>query len=93
MKGGEYQMKRGVILYITGNIPNTWNEDISGLLEEMDDDVDKVEVVLSAFESYDIHYAWWKLLMNGIQRISCRLAVFEDTRTLRLTGKELRLCG
>ncbi len=86
-------MKRGVILYITGNVPDDWNEDLQEMVNCLDAQADMVEVVVSGFGSYDIHYAWWKLVTKGIQCISCKLVLFDSLEGLKFTGKELRLCG
>jgi len=86
-------MKRGVIVYIAGDVPNEWNEDLNEMINCLGVQADIVEVVASTFGSYDIHYAWWKLVSKGVQSISCKLAMFDSEEKLRFTGKELRLCG
>ena len=86
-------MKTGVIVYVTGNVPDKWDDDLGKIIQCLGIQVDRIEVVVSKFRSYDIHDAWWRLISKGVQSISCKLAVFDSSEGLKLTGKELRLCG
>jgi hypothetical protein len=86
-------MKTGVIIYIVGNVPDDWDEDINKMNNHSAIQADTIEVVVSNFGSYDVHYAWWKLVTKGMQIINCRLALFDRAKKLTLTGKDLRLCG
>jgi len=86
-------MKTGVIIYITGDMPSNWNEKLSDALALLNIKADAIEIVISKLEYNDIHYAWWRLITRGIHSISCKLAVFNSSMELMLTGKELRLCG
>jgi hypothetical protein len=37
--------------------------------------------------------AWWLLTVKGMKRIICMIAEVINRSELKLTGRELRLCG
>jgi len=87
-------MKTGVIVYVLGkgnrglDEPSSW--ELSG---NLDINADKIEIVISGEEKFDVMDAWWKLVAKGMDRIICALAEVTDDSRLRLTGRELRLYG
>jgi len=86
-------MKLGIILYIVGDLPDDWNEDVANIIKQLGIQADAVEIVVSSPGSYDIHDAWWRLSTRGIHKIMCKLALFDEMDNLIFTGKELRLSG
>jgi len=86
-------MKTGIIVYVAGNVPDQWEEDLRPAIAGADACADAYEFVTSAARGYDIHYAWWKLLTKGSRKVVCRTATFDTPDKLTFTGRELRLCG
>ena len=86
-------MKTGIIIYLVGDIPDDWNEDVVEIAKKLGIHTDAVEIVSSKPDGYDVHYAWWRLLTQGIQEVVCKLVLFDAPDNLSFTGKELRLCG
>lgn len=86
-------MKKGIIIYITGKVPEGADEDILKMTNCQDIHADAVEIVISKFESEDIHYAWWKLVTKGSHNIHCKSAFFDTSGNLVFTGRELKLFG
>jgi len=86
-------MKTGVIIYVVGN--KEWNDqtDFVEDAKALDIVADRVEVVASQDVNFDLMYAWWRLAVIGMKRIVCLLAEVSDHSTLKLTGRELVLCG
>ena len=86
-------MKTGIIVYVAGNVPDRWDEDLAPAIAGADACADAYEFVTSVSRGYDIHYAWWKLLTKGVRSVVCRTATFDAADKLVFTGRELRLCG
>jgi len=87
-------MKTGVIVYVLGRGEHGFNESSSWEFSgNLDMDADKIEVVISGEDKFDIMDAWWKLTTKGMKRVVCVLAEITNDSRLRLTGRELRLCG
>jgi len=87
-------MKTGVIVYVLGKNEYKFTEDnLWKLSNNLNLKADKIEVVMSGDNKFDIMDAWWKLTAKGMNEIVCVLAEMTNDTQLRLTGKELRLCG
>jgi len=87
-------MKTGVIVYVLGRGEHGFNESSSWeFLGDLDLEADKIEIVISGEGKFDVMDAWWKLTAKGMNRIVCVLAEITNDSRLRLTGRELRLCG
>ena len=54
---------------------------------------DRVEVVSYTTGHFDVMDAWWLLITKGMKKIVCMFAEVTNNSELRLTGRELRLCG
>jgi len=52
-----------------------------------------IEVVSSMDKNFDVMYAWWFLTTKGMKSITCLAAELVDHTKIKLTGRELRLCG
>ncbi len=84
-------MKTGLIVYIVGNDAE---KDLDNAIpDQMSDLADRVEIVSENSGHFDIHDAWWALTARGMHRIVCRIAELTDSGAVRLTARELRLCG
>ena len=54
---------------------------------------DRLEIITRTSGQFDIHDAWWHLVAKGMKRVLCLIAEVDDDGKLRLTGRQLRLCG
>lgn len=87
-------MKTGVIIYVLEKNEQKFTEDnLWKLSNNLNLKADKIEVVMSGDNKFDIMDAWWKLTTKGMNKIVCVLAEMTNDTQLQLTGKELRLCG
>jgi len=86
-------MKTGVIIYATGNPPNDWSEEREKEACEFTDQGDLVRIITRVTGHFDVLDAWFELTSKGRSLIICKLASFDEEGKMRLTGRELRLCG
>ncbi len=86
-------MKKGVIVYITGEEPENLTNPPRKMLDKLNIPADRIEFVSCRSGHFDIHDAAWELTVSGMQQIVCMTAEFTDKADLRLTGREMRLCG
>ncbi len=85
-------MKTGAIIYITGeHNQDTFDEDEA--VKKLKISADRVEIVSSGSNHFDIMDAWWLLTAKGMKQITCMAATVKEQSELVLTGRELRLCG
>jgi len=54
---------------------------------------DRWEIITRSTGPADIHDAWWRLLTKGMQQVLCLLAEVDSNGEIRLTGRQMRLCG
>lgn len=86
-------MKTGVILYVSGVGEAEQDLDVLRLARRLNIHADRVETVVGSSACFDVMDAWWKLTVKGMKKIVCMFAEVTNDRSLRLTGRELRLCG
>ena len=86
-------MKTGIIIYVAGNAPGKWKQEDENKIRNSLNKTKAVEIITSKTGHYDIHDAWLSLLTKGINHITCKMAVFDESGEFKLTGKEFRLCG
>lgn len=86
-------MKTGVILYIVGGEGPYDDFDTEEAVRSLPIRADRVETVSSITGHFDVMDAWWLLMAKGMNLIVCMLAEVTNNSELRLTGRELRLCG
>jgi len=86
-------MKTGVIVYVSGAGTDQADFDVIQAAGRLDIEADKVETVLGSSTCFDVMDAWWKLTAKGMKKVVCLFAEVTDNYELRLTGRELRLCG
>ena len=86
-------MKTGAIVYITGveNLGAEFN--LEHAVKRLDLDADRVEVVSKDIGHFDVMDAWWMLIVKGVKSVVCLMAEVIGNSELRLTGRQLRLCG
>ncbi|MCP3921157.1 MAG: hypothetical protein GY714_01095 [Desulfobacterales bacterium] len=84
-------MKRGLILYITGNEPTNLNLNSKNIAKMIGTD-DTIEFVSESSGRSDLHEAWFNLVVKGNHSIKCQLAKFGSDGSLQLTDKEMRIC-
>lgn len=84
-------MKTGIIVYIAGESADERN--LTAEATRLFADADRVEIVARNQGQIDISYAWYQLVIRGMERVICRVAGFSEAGVLTLTGRELRLCG
>ena len=86
-------MKTGVIVYVVGMERFDGIFDERGAAKGLGLEADRVEVVFSGEDHFDIMDAWWLLTVKGMQRVVCMIGEIANRSDLKLTGRELRLCG
>ena len=86
-------MKTGVILYIVGGEDPYDGLDLEQAVNGLNLEADRVEAVYSRSSNFDVMDAWWSLTAKGMKQIVCKTAEIANGSRLRLTGRELRLCG
>jgi hypothetical protein len=87
------KMKTGVIVYIVGEEGPYDDFDMKEATKKLNINADRVEIVSSRSGHFDVMDAWWMLTAKGMHRIVCTLAEICKNSDLKLTGRELRLCG
>jgi len=86
-------LKRGVIIYTTGEAPVFWTDDNERVLKRSIPGVEAVEIITTRTGHYDVMDAWRSLQTMGMAHVECRMATFTENGELRDTGRVLRLCG
>ena len=86
-------MKTGIIVYATGKPPQDWNEKREQGVRHLLPGADAVEIITSETGHFDVSDAWYTLVSKGSSLVVCKLAVFNESGQMQLTGRELRLCG
>ena len=86
-------MKTGAIVYVVGGEDLYDDLDMDVAVKGLDIQADRVEVVSARSNHFDVMDAWWLLTAKGMKSIVCMLAEIVNRSELRLTGRELRLCG
>jgi len=87
-------MKTGVIVYVAGGESIIYEDfDMIGAVRSLSIKADRVEVVSPTAGHFDVMDAWWMLITKGMKLIVCMLAEVNNNSEVRLTGRELRLCG
>jgi hypothetical protein len=86
-------MRTGIIVYVTGEPSKNLSINPEADRKRLGLDADAVAWIAADTGEADIHYAWWALQSRGIARVICKTATVDPAGALRLTGRELRLCG
>ena len=86
-------MKSGVVIYVAGNAPENWTEDDEAQIRGLESEADLVEIITTNTGHFDVLDAWRDLLSRGMSLVTCKMAVFNESGEIELTGKSLRLCG
>jgi len=86
-------VRTGVIVYLAGGDVAGFGADLCEQVEKLGINADRVEIVSSCSGHFDVMDAWWSLTSKGMGRIICMLAEMSANGSLKLTGRELRLCG
>ncbi|MDY6853659.1 MAG: hypothetical protein SWO11_02965 [Thermodesulfobacteriota bacterium] len=86
-------MKTGAIVYIAGAEGMRDDFNIEQAINRLDFKADMVEVVSPIAGHFDVMDAWWVLTARGMKSVVCLTAEVAGKAELRLTGRELRLCG
>ena len=86
-------MKTGVIVYVVGKERLDEHQNERDLIRSLDIKAERVEIVSSGEDHFDIMDAWWSLTVKGMQRVICKMGEIVNHSKIKLTGRELRLCG
>lgn len=87
-------MRTGAIIYVAGDEPEQGFAHSPGeLIRNSGIQADHLEIMTRTSGHFDIHDAWWRLIAKGMQRVMCLIAEVNDSGALRLTGRQMRLCG
>jgi hypothetical protein len=87
------KMKTGVIVYILGGDGAYDGYEVKEAVKKLNIKADRVEIVSSRLGHFDVMDAWWMLTAKAMHRIVCMLAEICNDSNLKLTGRNLRLCG
>ncbi len=86
-------MKTGIIVYVLGNQEPGKDFDEKKAVKNLGITADRIELVFSGEEHYDVMDAWWLLTRKGMHRIVCKFGEIMDSSGIKLTGREFQLCG
>jgi len=86
-------MKIGAIVYIAGSERIEDDFDLEKAVERLNLKTDRVEIVSAKAGHFSVMDAWWMLMVKGMRIIVCLIAEVTNSSELKLTGRELRLCG
>ena len=86
-------MKNGLIVYVAGQVPENWSEEMENDLKKNAMGAEAVEFITTRSGHFDIDDAWHALTVRGMGRIVCTTAYFDETGRLCFTGREMRLSG
>jgi hypothetical protein len=86
-------MKIGAIVYIAGSERIEDDFDLEKAVKRLNLKTDRVEIVSSKAGHFCVMDAWWMLMAKGMRIIVCLVAEVTNGSELKLTGRELRLCG
>ena len=85
-------MKTGIIVYVIGD-DSAMDVGRQAALIKDKTRASRVELISAHHGHQDISDAWWSLTAAGMHRIVCMMAEYAGAGNLRLTGKQLQLCG
>jgi hypothetical protein len=86
-------MKTGIIVYVLGNVSMNEEFNEKSAIEGLGVPADRVAFVFSGEKNDDIAYHWWDMTRKGMSRIICMAGMLNPPSQIRLTGKQLQLCG
>ncbi len=86
-------MKTGIIVYVVGGERADKDFDVVEAVNALRIGADRVEAVLSGEGHFDVMDAWWALTRKGMKQIVYLIGEIVNHSKVRLTGRELRLCG
>jgi hypothetical protein len=86
-------MKSGLIIYVTGDAPDSWTEENEVSIKNAESKADLIEIITTKTGHFDIIDAWRELVTRGMSTITCKLACFNASGRIEMTNKTLRLCG
>jgi hypothetical protein len=87
-------MRTGAIIYVAGDEPEQgFTQNPNDVVRDFGIEADRLEIVTRTSGHFDIHDAWWRLIVEGMQRVLCLIAEVDNNGALRLTGRQMRLCG
>ena len=86
-------MKTGAIVYVVDSGIRESDFDTENAAKSLNLKVDRIEVVFSRSQYFDIMDAWWSHAAKGMKLITCFTAEVINNSELKLTGRELKICG
>jgi hypothetical protein len=86
-------LKRGVIIYVTGEAPESWSDDHERCIRQSLPGVDAIEIITNRTGHFDVMDAWWSLHAKGMAHIECWMAMFTEKVELRDTERVFMLGG
>jgi hypothetical protein len=87
-------MKTGIIIYVAGiELKGGLQHNPKDLAKKFGIEADRYELITKTSGHFDIHDAWWQMIAKGMHRVLCVMAEIGNDGDLRLTGRQMRLCG
>jgi hypothetical protein len=95
MQDGGSEMKKGVILYLTGEKDGMpVQQELTRSACAAAFDALGAEAVYLATSEDEIAYSWWRLVTKGMHQVVCMAAVFDPIMgSCEPRGVPFRLCG
>ncbi|MBW2604548.1 MAG: hypothetical protein JRE28_09575 [Deltaproteobacteria bacterium] len=84
-------MKKGIILCVNGEAPKKWNRDDETDVRSRLSGFDAVRITTPEIMPYHLQHIWLRLLSNGIMYIVVKMAIFNTSGELVLTGEQFIL--
>jgi len=86
-------MKTGIIVYVVGCENAGKDFDEKNAIKGLEIKAESIKLVFSGDTCFDVMDAWWNLTREGMSRVVCMIGESVGSSVIRLTGRELQLCG
>jgi len=80
-------MKKGIIVCVAGDAPEERNQDDETDFRNRLSEFDAVRIIMPEIMPYQLHHIWLRLLSTGIMHIVVKMAIFNNSGKLVLTGE------
>ncbi|MCD6296363.1 MAG: hypothetical protein DRH24_10930 [Deltaproteobacteria bacterium] len=80
-------MKKGIIVCVAHDASEEWNQDDETDFRNRLSEFDAVRIITPEIMPYQLHHIWLRLLSTGIMHIVVKMAIFNNSGKLVLTGE------
>lgn len=85
------RMKKGIIVCVNGEAPEKWHRDDETDFRSKLSGFDAVRITTPEIMPFQLQHIWMRLLSTGIMHIVVKMAIFNTSGELVLTGKQFIL--